>query len=238
MRLNELTWPEVKEYLERSPHKALLVPIGTCEQHSKHLPLNTDTIVAELIADELSRETGILVAPTQNYGVNLPADKGLCGTCSLSEETLRTTLKEIIEWWSLQGFKKFLVVSAHGDPMHIKALVESSPSRVLVLELYDFEMGDILESQTRVKHACEGETSVMLYLFPEKVRRKEIQDHELPDEEMRAYLFRKKEGPIPDTPGGEGKPSKATFEKGREIYFRMLERALKWVLDNIPAEAV
>lgn len=69
MKLEELTWKEVEEYLKTD--KRLIVPIGTCEQHGLHLPLNTDTLVADKLAEYLSQETGILVSPTLNYGINL-----------------------------------------------------------------------------------------------------------------------------------------------------------------------
>ena len=72
-----------KKYLE--DNDSLLIPIGTGEQHGLHLPLCTDTIVAERICDEISEKYGILVAPTINYGVNLPLDnKTMTGTTGIS----------------------------------------------------------------------------------------------------------------------------------------------------------
>jgi creatinine amidohydrolase len=62
MYLSNLTWEEVSHYLKEKD--SLIFPIGISEQHSKHLPLNTDTLVAEYIAVFLSEQTGILIAPT------------------------------------------------------------------------------------------------------------------------------------------------------------------------------
>ena len=186
MKLEKCTWVEVKQYLEKK--KSMIIPVGTCEQHGKHLPLNTDTLIAEYIAFFLSEETGIIVAPTINFGVNLPCDRYYSGTNSLSESILRNLLSSIIKWWKLQGFKRFYILSAHGDPFHIKAMSETDEEHIRVLELFDLNIADILEKQTVAKHACEAETSLMLYLFPEKVRKDKIEDFETPFKVFKDYL--------------------------------------------------
>ena len=68
-----MTWEEVRIWLEGSD--ALILPIGTCEQHGPHLPLSTDTLIAEAFAARIAEETGIPLAPTLEYGVNLPCDR-------------------------------------------------------------------------------------------------------------------------------------------------------------------
>lgn len=229
MKLEESTWPEAEKYLK---HKnGIIIPVGTCEQHGRHLPLNTDTLVAERIAEFLSEKTGIIVAPSINYGVNLPCDRNYPGTCSLGEPILKEFLSSILDWWKLQGFKKFYILSAHGDPFHIKALKESDPENARVLELYDFEMKNILEKQKGVEHACEGETSLMLFLYPEKVKKDKIEDRELPADVMKGYLEHKNTEPfkIHDSPGCQGYPSAATAKKGKLIFNLMKENALKWI---------
>ena len=59
MKLADLTWKEVFNYLKTN--QKLIISVGTCEEHSLHLPLNTDTLTAEKVADEVSK------------GVNMPA---------------------------------------------------------------------------------------------------------------------------------------------------------------------
>jgi len=231
-KLDESTWPEIKEYLKHK--KSIIIPMGTCEQHSKHLPLNTDTLIAERIADFLSKETGIIIAPTINYGVNLPCDRYYPGTCSLTESVLREFLLSILNWWKIQGFTKFYILSAHGDPFHIKALKETGLEGIRVLELYDFEVKDILEKQENIEHACEGETSVMLFLYPKRVRKDKIEDYEIPFEVLKNYLEHKNTEPIDiqDSPGCQGYPSMATVEKGQKIFALMKERALNWIKEK------
>lgn len=227
MKLADLTWKEIARRLESE--RRLIVPAGTCEQHGPHLPLSSDTLVAERVAEYLSRKTGILVAPTIHYGVNLPCDRGYAGTCSLSPELLRGTVGSILEWWKGQGFARFFLLSAHGDPLHIEALRAADPDAVRVLSLYDFPMRDILERQEGGRHACEAETSVMLFLRPKAVRREEIRDFTLPFEEFRPYLLHEKTGPIDSAPGHQGFPSFASAAKGKRLYGMMKRRALAWL---------
>ncbi|MDD5656836.1 MAG: creatininase family protein [Elusimicrobia bacterium] len=226
MKLADLTWPEAAARIAANPQ--LTIPVGTVEQHGRHLPLNTDILVAESCAEFLSNEFGLLIAPTVNYGVNLPCDRIYPGTTTIPAETLQSTLSSLVEWWKLQGFQRFLVLSAHGDPHHIRALRDAASACAHVLELYDFKMDDLLETQPCAKHACEAETSIMLHLFPALVRQDQIVDFETPFEQFRPYLHHEKTDPIAGSPGCQGYPSRASAEKGKRLWTRMQEHALEW----------
>ncbi len=227
MKLEDLTWQEVKDKLKHN--QSLLIPVGTCEQHSLHLPLNSDTLVSEKMALDVSEETGILIAPTITYGINLPCDIVYSGTTTTTENALREQVMSILSWWKQQGFRQFYALSAHGDPIHLKALREADKGDFMVFELYDVEMEDLLEKQKFTRHADEAETSVIMYLFPEKVRKDKIVDFETPSEEFMDYLYHRKTDPILHSPGCQGYPSFATSEKGEAIYNRMKKRVLKSV---------
>ena len=51
MRLANLTWPQAEKVLAQDP--VVIFPIGTAEQHGRHLPLGTDMIAPEYIADRI-----------------------------------------------------------------------------------------------------------------------------------------------------------------------------------------
>lgn len=227
MNLSELTWKETQKYIKA--RNALIIPSGIVEQHSTHLPLNTDILVTEYICDYLSKRTGLLVAPTINYGIGLPCDRFFTGSTTIYYKDLKNILTSLIKQWKSQGFKKFFIVSAHGDPFHIKALKQVCRENVFVLELYEIDLSRILEKQKHAKHACEAETSVMLYLFPETVRKNEIKDFETPFKKFKPYLYHTKKTQIANSPGCQGYPSFATKEKGREIVRLMKKNALRWI---------
>lgn len=222
MRLADKTYEEVREYLKIN--RNLIIPVGTCEQHGPHLPLDNDILCAEYLAEELSKATGCLVAPTINYGVNLPCDKSFAGTTSISKETLRRLVTEIIDWWQSQGFEQFFILGFHGDPFHIEALSDISEN-VHLIEPYEIDYTDILDKQATMRHACEAETSVALYLYPEKVRINAMKEKDIVFVDFREYLFHEKS----DSPDGYigclGYPKSATADKGKIIVERMIEKA-------------
>src|SRR5665213_2544687 len=66
MQLHLSSWPEVQKYRETS--KAILIPIGSTEQHGPNGLLGTDALCPEIIAKRAGDESGILIGPTFNVG--------------------------------------------------------------------------------------------------------------------------------------------------------------------------
>jgi len=119
MFLADLTWNEVSVYLKEK--NVLIVPIGMCEQHSKHLPLNTDILVAEYIANYLSEKNKLLIAPTINYGVGLPCDRFYPGSSSIQYEDLRNVISSLISW-EIARIQKFLPYFCSWRPFSPKSV--------------------------------------------------------------------------------------------------------------------
>ena len=222
--LAELTWPEVAEYLERD--RRLIIPVGTCEQHGRHLPLGTDSVIAERLAHDLSAEFGVLVAPTLNYGVNVDTEQAYAGTASFRRKTLHRALNDILADWEGHGFEEFILITAHFHDPHLDAVttVVTEHARVRVIDLQSVRIGDFLEKQKTREHAGEADTSVMMYLAPERVRADEIHDYPLDAKQMRRYLRGRMPKPPPGCEGAIGHPSAATAEKGKKIYQHVLDR--------------
>ena len=85
------TWPDV---VARAPFD-LLVPVGSCEQHGPHLPLDTDTRIAAAIAHGAARHAdGVRVAPALAYGAS-GEHQAFPGTLSIGTEALTTVLVEL-----------------------------------------------------------------------------------------------------------------------------------------------
>jgi creatinine amidohydrolase len=222
--LAEIAWPEVGEYLKRD--QRLIIPIGTCEQHGRHLPLGTDTLMAERIAHDLSSEFGVLVAPTVSYGVNVETDEAYSGTASFRRKTLHRALNDILASWEGHGFEEFILITAHFHDPHLDAVttVVTEHARVRVLDLHSVKIGQYLEKQRGPEHAGEAETSVMMYLAPELVRRDEIHDYPLHPKQLRRYLRGRMPRPPAGCEGAVGHPSAASVKKGEEIYRHVLDK--------------
>ena len=66
MQLHLCAWPEIEAYLRKS--KAILIPIGSTEQHGPNGLLGTDALCPEIIGLRAGDEANILVGPTFNVG--------------------------------------------------------------------------------------------------------------------------------------------------------------------------
>ncbi len=101
MRLGEATWNEVHEATRSMADEdgtlapIILIPVGSTEQHGPHLPLNTDTLVAEEIAGRaLHRTTGLMLGPTISVTAS-GEHAGFAGTLSIGTEVMTQVAIEL-----------------------------------------------------------------------------------------------------------------------------------------------
>jgi len=222
--LASLSWPDVAEYLTHD--QRLIVPVGSCEQHGRHLPLGTDSIIAERLAHDLSAEFGVLAAPTLAYGVNADTELDYAGTGSLRRKTLHRALNDLLAAWEGHGFDEFILITANFHDPHLDALttVVTEHARVRVIDLQSVRIGQFLRKQRGPEHAGEAETSVMLYLAPELVCQDDVEDFALDPKQLRRYLRGRMPRPPTGCTGTIGHPSAASAEKGEQIYHYVLDK--------------
>ena len=110
MRFDELNWMDVQSYLERDDR--LIFVIGACEQHG-YLSLLTDIKIPLSLADAASQRSGVLVAPTLNFGSS-PYFITYPGTISLRIDTLLEVIEDLVRSTYGQGFRRMLFLNGHG----------------------------------------------------------------------------------------------------------------------------
>jgi creatinine amidohydrolase len=222
-RLKEMGPAQVAAVMAADPR--LIIPVGTCEQHGPHLPIGCATIKAERLADDLSATTGVLRAPTVEYGVNTPEERDFPGNASVRKKTLHRMLNDLLASWETSGFREFILLTAHDYDAHQEAIdtVITQMARVRVVDIYAVRVDDLLEGQEEHMHGGEADTSLMLYLAPELVHMEWAQDYMMSRESLRRY--RRGQLRVPKGSAGSiGRPTLATAEKGRAIYERIRQR--------------
>jgi creatinine amidohydrolase len=119
MRISEMNWMMVEEYLKRDDRAAL--PLGCTEQHA-YLSLSTDSILAERLAVEAADPLGVPVFPVLTYGIT-PYFRAFAGTITLRVETYMSVLRDILDAMAEQGFKRIVIVNGHGGNTPAQGLV-------------------------------------------------------------------------------------------------------------------
>lgn len=94
MFLAHMNYREVEDYLKTSD--TIIIPVGSLENHGLHLPLGTYFLIPDKIAQLLSERSGLLIAPTVNYGATDDLT-GFAGTVSIGMEGLIALLRTICD---------------------------------------------------------------------------------------------------------------------------------------------
>lgn len=230
-RYYRLTWPEMNEAIARQ--KVVLLPTGSTEQHGPHLPLDTDAFLTESVCLEAGRRAAdrVLVLPTVAYGLNLH-HIDFPGTIHIAPETFIAFCLNITKSVAYHGFEKILLVNGHGSNGPLVNLV----ARKTVLETESLcaavgYMSLAMEAFQKVRetpviaHADELETSLYLYLAPDRVRTEQmVKDSDV----MGQYLSSDSTSNYPvrfndywgrwTTRGVHGDPTAASAEKGKLVF--------------------
>jgi creatinine amidohydrolase/Fe(II)-dependent formamide hydrolase-like protein len=111
MQLHLSSWPEIEAYLSRS--KAILIPIGSTEQHGPNGLLGTDALCPEIIARRAGDEAGILVAPTFNVG-QAQHHMAFPGTITLRPSTMIAAMCDWAQSLTRHGFERLYWLNGHG----------------------------------------------------------------------------------------------------------------------------
>lgn len=166
LHLAELTWPEV-------PNGSLLVvPIGSCEQHGPHLPMDTDLRLAAAFSEALAEtRSDVVIAPA--LAVTASGEhESFPGTLSIGVEATTQVVVELVRSALPPAgsgrpapFRAVVLVNGHGG--NVDALATAR-------ELLRTEGRHVTVWHPRVaggdSHAGTTETSMMLHLYPESVR--------------------------------------------------------------------
>lgn len=217
--LDELTWPEVRQRLSAKPR--LIIPVGALDQHGPHLPLGANMFIARRVTEEVSQACEILRAPSFSYGVTAGGGP-FSGPAGLSRKTLHRAINELLGRWEDHGVRDFILITAHRYEPHLEALLMalSEVSATTVYDLFQIDVGDLLEGNPEYEHGGELETSLLLHLAPERVRGIEISDYVPSARALRRYIRGRVPKPPEPSRGSIGRPSLASAEKGKAVFER------------------
>lgn len=158
-----------------------VMPLGAIEQHGPHLPVSTDSVIAEEMAkralQKLSDDIPALLMPTQAVGKS-NEHLSFAGTLTLTAKTLIDLWYEVAEGVRRAGLNKILFINAHGGQPQVMEIVARElrvKQQILAVSSNWWNMGlpEGLIGAEELRHGIHGgtvETSIMLHLRPELVK--------------------------------------------------------------------
>lgn len=237
MILAEMTSPEI-DALPRDI--VVLIPVASCEQHSLHLPVSTDSLIGAEVARRVHERVPeeVLVLPVQWLGYSQHHSR-YPGTVSAVSETHLALMMDTVVSMAEHGFGKILIQNSHGgNGGNVSVLLQRLMERygdqeVEFYSCWAWASGEKLDEIRELGgagsgHSGETETSMIMAIRPDLVRTDRL-DADGEREGMRVpgvasyHRFDQR-----TRHGGVGDPRTATAEKG--------ERMLDASADEIAAQ--
>lgn len=187
-----------REWIANSEIGAILIPVGSTEQHGPAMPLGTDEYLSTKMAELAADQVDALVGPTIQFGYKSQQRSGggnhLGGTFGFDGATVIAIVRNIIREVVRHGFKRVVFVNGHyenyqflyeGAELALSDLRAEAPDvQVMLLSYWDFVSPDVIDRLYPegfpgwdVEHGGVMETSLMLRYFPELVDMSRVIDH-------------------------------------------------------------
>jgi creatinine amidohydrolase len=245
MQIAELKWPDIEALDRNTP---IVIPIAALEQHGRHMPLFTDSLLlGEVMRRVIERlKDKVLFTPLMWLG-NSEHHLDFPGTMTAAPRVYLDLLKDMVENFLFHGFRRIVLVNGHGGNIvpgqqalfELRQKYRQRDDLTLISTTY-WTLGAKPQQagnsfvQDHMGHACEWETSMMLRIRPELVgdykAAPNIAQSDPFEPGNRAWITKDR-----STIGHIGQPQHASAEKG-EILFRLfaddvvtfLERIVAW----------
>ena len=245
MRLQEMSWPAVAAVSKDVP---VVIPIAAVEQHGRHLPVFTDSmLLGEVVRRAAeSLKARVIWTPLLWLG-NSHHHLDFAGTLSAAPRTYLDLLGDLIDNVVRHGFRRVVLLNGHGGNIvpSQQAVFEARQryrqrDDLLLLAATYWLLGgqphqvDPSIVQQRMAHACEWETSMILHLAPNLVGDVSAIEPVPPgaafEPATRGWITQER------SPHGHiGDPRRATAEKGQTLFrvfsqdvVSFLERVIGW----------
>ena len=241
--IDRLSWPEVKARIEAG-QDTVVMALGAFEQHGPHLPLETDVLLGDHLAQVIADRLDAFVAPTVTIGCS-HHHLGFPGTLSLSDETFAGVVGDVVSSLARGGFRRVVLLPSHGgnfaplaaamkkigdtvDGLRVTALTDPAPL---------FSPAQIGADEFGVPlgeggiHSGEWETSMIMAIHPELVHLERAQAGYTGDpDEAFGRIFNDGTASLSKI-GVVGDPRRASAEHGKRYWEAVTEATLEAIGD-------
>ena len=242
MQWEHLTPADFEEFFAQG-NTMCVVPVGSMEKHGKHLPVGNDTLTGNIICQRVAERVPCIVTPPFYITHVCPASTAP-GALHLSVPDLLDYFGKICDEIGRNGFKKIVLVSAHGGNwVWLPPLVKDLGCRNK--PYFAFTCGTQFMGREEDKelfdaprdlggHGGASETAVALELYGDLVRRDEMEKHEAVYESSLPYDVSPAQGTYDFVASYpkiyNGRPAAATKEIGKILVEHAVEDLAKVLL--------
>jgi len=175
--LAQMTSPNIGVAIKKG-YDTVVFAVGSNEQHGPCLPVSTDTVLGDALADAVAKKLGkALKAPTVNVGCS-EHHMAFPGTITLRKETLQNVIRDYVNSLAQHGFKRIVALPSHGGnfgPLgEIAAELRAGHPGVKVIVYHDLQafVATLMKTSSRLgvspeaagAHAGESEVSMMMHV--------------------------------------------------------------------------
>ena len=249
MKFGDNCWIDIEQ---ADKNHVVVVPLGSMEQHGYHSPLLTDTYlvtaVAERVEEHLSEQ--IYMLPTLWLGAS-DHHLDLPGTVSVTNGIYTATIKNIVRSIAKAGFRRLFFLNGHGGNVTpgtqaITELTNESDvynSMWIALSSYWTVAAPAISpthhgmQSKQLSHACEYETSMMLFIHGEIMRMDRVKssppliDSPFFHSEHGGRINVAKRMATRTPTGAMGEPQHATSEKGKSLLNAIVDEMVACLKD-------
>lgn len=213
--------------------KKAILPVGSLEQHGPHLPVSTDSIIAEYIARMVAERAGAFVLPVITYGVSYEHKPMF--NVSIRNSVLSEIISDACISLAENGIKRIVVLNGHHGNMGAlqytsHELADKVPKDVHVYAIHYWHLLD-----HEFDHAGEVETSLVLAIAPELVSMKNAEPNakRLSKSKVAYGAMTNHPGSFPRLTGNGvwGDPRKASAAKGEKWLELVVTKLTKTMIE-------
>lgn len=178
-----------------------LLPVAAIEQHGPHLPVAVDAAInaalVERVVERAPAALPLLVLPMVSVGVS-PEHADFPGTLTLSPETMLRILTELGDSVASAGIRRLVFLNTHGgQPQLLDLAIQQLRRRHRMLAVaanaWRFWRADAFFPEAELRHGIHGgavETSILLHLRPDLVRRDAVRKFDSLSEQLEGVFGR------------------------------------------------
>lgn len=220
----------LSNYEIKRGNKKIIIPLGSTEQHGPHLPVSTDTIIAEYFANQLTKKIPSYSLSGIPSGVSFEHRPFF--NISISNDLLSELLSQICISLGENGFNQIIIINGHRGNMGVVQYIPQKVERInSKLKVFGINYWHLIERE--FDHGGFVETSLMLAIAPKLVQMHKAKSGYLNKKMLHSTYttFLSNTSSFKITRNGVlGDPRKASTEEGKKIIsitIKNLVRTLK-----------